>query len=166
MALKLQPVVALSVDKKVTLETLEETIHDVELFNLTNIMINIYQEYKQTPSFMLNSLRYEFSTYLTKALKICEKETVIIGLYYLSNIIDKEPLTLDNVELHFWMCIILAQKMYEDVFWDNNDYFKLLKIKTVNISEFSKCEKRYLNYLNWELFVTIEQLENFILDFQ
>lgn len=167
MALKLQSSIAIEdIQQKSASETLEEHIHDLETFTLTNIMIHIYQEHKQIPSFMQNQIRYEFSTYLTKALNICEKETVLIGLYYLINIIDQEPLSLDNVEIHFWMCIILAQKMFEDVFWDNVDYYEFLKIKTVNIKEFSKLEKKYLNYLNWELYVTIEQLEDFILDFQ
>lgn len=92
---------------------------------------------------------------------------IIIGFRILSNFLTKEsePYLFEEVELFLISSCILAQKFYEDVFWNNKLYIDHLNL-SVNVKAFSKIEFYILEKLDWKINYSAEEVDSFICKFQ
>lgn len=92
---------------------------------------------------------------------------VLVGLKLLSDFISKEEkeFSFEEIELFFISSCILAQKFYEDVFWNNKLYIECLSLN-ISIQDFSKIEFFILKKIDWKINYSYEEIEEFISKFQ
>ncbi|KAH3745520.1 cyclin, N-terminal domain protein [Pelomyxa schiedti] len=87
----------------------------------------------------------------------CSKETFITALVYVDRVIQLNPgfrVTSANVHRLILACILIALKVQEDLFYTNKFYSA---IGGVPLPELNMLERRLLNLLNFELFVSVTQ---------
>jgi hypothetical protein len=142
-------------------------VHKIDIKNdLVDILFTIYKIHQSVCPDFETPIKYEIEEYISNSLKMCNSWTVLTGLYYLKIYSDMDPLSLENLESHFWISIILSQKMHEDLYWDNKDYDRILNFKTVTCRELSQREWVILESLDYNLVVTMDKLEKFVLELQ
>jgi hypothetical protein len=109
------------------------------------------------------------SQLIKRARKNVSEIVILVGLYHLNRLVKSNVDFVDDTtfDLYFSICTMEACKMHEDNFWDNRDYLTIFGLKDkIPIKKFCKLEKVVLDQLNWELFVTENDLKQFLNQFE
>lgn len=159
MVQKLTDIKSMKLLKKTTKiqENEEFTRVTIKIFESLNLKITEKEKKRFQKLFHLMTSR----THLTPLM-------VLVGLKLLSDFMSKETDThfsFEEVELFFISSCILAQKFYEDVFWNNKLYIEYLNLN-ISIQDLSKIEFYILEKIDWKINYSCEELEQFICKFQ
>ena len=95
----------------------------------------------------------DFIIYSYKAMKL-SPNLLILAMMNLDKLLAKQfILTSENIHKCFFICMMEAQKYYEDVNWTNKDYSRMCGIST---GELLELELEFLKYIDFNIYVKYE----------
>lgn len=89
-----------------------------------------------------------------------------LGVYYLYHYMMREEIDVPfkRFLLYFSVCITLASKMYEDLYYNNFHYMNFFwESKEVRIEEFNEIEKDILKHFKYNLCIHYNDLKLFLI---
>ena len=88
-----------------------------------------------------------------------DKNLLILTMMNIDKILAKEfILTSENVKNVLLICMIITQKYYEDEFFNDKDYSKILKI---DIKQLIKMEIEFLDLIDYSLYISEEEFNKY-----
>lgn len=85
--------------------------------------------------------------------RVCDFPTLLVALMYLDKLVKTDKIDLSNFEDLTLLCTVLSSKMWEEMFWSNQDYLVVLQ-NPMNLEKFNQMEKHILEVLNWNLYIS------------
>jgi hypothetical protein len=115
--------------------------------------------------FSTNLYKYmSFEKYLARIFKymMCSDSCYILALIYLNKInsIDKNIILKYNIHALYFISLYIAVKWLDDEFYDKNMY---IKISCLSCETMFDMEILFLNLLNFNVYVSEEEYQNFAL---
>lgn len=115
---------------------------------------------------MAKSLVFDFVDTIINGLPV-DPQCFVIGLLYLYKVINScKDLELDllSYKRYYAVCLMLSEKMWEDSYRSNEEYFEFFQLFDVSRSKFNSTEREVLVIVDYELFVTLERYKSFIVE--
>lgn len=96
----------------------------------------------------------------------CDPKCLVIALMYFESFVRKtnKEINHDNYKVFFIACTIISSKMWEDRFVKNHTFQKLYHHLWVELSTLNQAEKEVLKTLEFNLFITNDEFEEYIED--
>lgn len=126
---------------------------------LTNINFAIRSMAKELVGRFVSDVVHIFS---------CDPRCYFVGLAYLERFLNDatyiQYLTLTTYKIYFFLAVVLAQKMWEDRYYDNRVYYKLFnKFNFMyTAAQFNGAEREMLLVMNYELYFPTIKFKQFI----
>lgn len=128
-------------------------------------LINYKQILKTQEKSIFNSSKIpsiSFKNYLYRIQNFTEAEdnTLIIALIYLDRFTEKNNIILTDYNVHkiFFLSVLIAIKYNEDLYYE---LFFYAKICGMDKNELKLLERKFVDMINFELFVKKEEFENY-----
>lgn len=118
--------------------------------------VRFFFEQAKVPSISIGDYLAYLNIYM-----LCPEHCYVLALIYVERLISKvKKYTFDTISLHrlFLIGLVVATKYSEDKYYKNSYY---AKIGGIQINDLNSLEKKFLLLLDFDLFVTHEQFENF-----
>jgi hypothetical protein len=131
--------------------------HDVVFNFLSETLYSITDD----KSIKLSEIRNIFHLYLLRTP--FDPLTYILALLFFERIQKLETIEQGYTEKFFSICVLLSCKINEDVYLGNSKFFHFFEENFEDLKEFNQLEKNILQVLNYELYVSSEELKQFIL---
>jgi len=102
--------------------------------------------------------------YLARIAKYyqCSHGCLILGLIYIDRLVKLHPdFVVSSLNIHRLLStsIMLAAKFHDDVFYSNKYYGK---VAGVRVTELNRLEEKFLQLLNWHLYVVSEEYDEYL----
>eukprot|EP00997_Jenningsia_sp_PLL12_P007118 NODE_3723_length_739_cov_30.653623_g3130_i0.p1 GENE.NODE_3723_length_739_cov_30.653623_g3130_i0~~NODE_3723_length_739_cov_30.653623_g3130_i0.p1 ORF type:complete len:187 (-),score=2.07 NODE_3723_length_739_cov_30.653623_g3130_i0:27-587(-) len=93
-----------------------------------------------------------------------ELSCFIVALMYFKNLCKKKKITMENYEENYYVCLMIASKMYNECFWTSLEYFEEFDMEYVEFEEFLELESEIVKKLNYSFFVNSDKFKEFIVN--
>jgi hypothetical protein len=139
----------------------------VDIFNLSLFLDNMIKNNNDCKNnydeFYLNMMpNVSIDKYLKRLVKYlnCDCEIIILALIYVDKLIDRSEIKINKYNAHkiILMSIAMASKYIDDN-CQTNKYIS--SIGGISCEEFNKLELKFLNLLNYNLFVYDDIFDNY-----
>ena len=88
-----------------------------------------------------------------------DENLLLLAMMNIDKLLSKEfILTEDNVKNVLFTCMVITQKNYEDINYTDKDYAKILN---VSAEELLKMELDFLEYINFSLYISQEEFDEY-----
>ncbi len=111
-----------------------------------------------------NVKRDDIWSLVAPALRLMDMCTLSVGVLYFLRYYE---MTRRSDIMDLWACAILAQKMYEDAFWDLSDYTIMVSgYSGLDMNGMHVRERHILDAFDWNMLVTEDKIKEWCISYK